>query len=88
MERTTFNNDIQHQKRNEPAINGCCNDVVFAYECAQNGFSIYTDLNVSVWHLKVSTIKNKWLQELFMVGKKRQEWLIMKHTTNNLVSIS
>ena len=87
IEHTTFNNDFQHM--NEPnAVNCCCNDVIFAKECIDNGFKMYVDLNATVKHIKPNTIKNQWYQRFFMVGKIPTHYFILEANTNRQIRIS
>lgn len=94
VENTTFMSDIEYNNAHRPpgadVIDpkwGCCIDVVFAHECRQKGFPIYTDMNVEVVHLKQSNKKNLWHKEYFQVGKKPPKLFFLNAHTNqeNLV---
>lgn len=87
IEHTTFHNDFQYKKMPYPPEQGCCIDVIFAQECNDQGFSIYTDLNVEAKHLKTSVLKNEYYAEYMQVGKKRPEWFILRADTNERIDI-
>lgn len=87
IEHTTFNNDLEYLNK-ENDENCCCNDVIFAKECADNGFKMYVDLNAQVKHIKPSTLNNQWYQRLFMVGKIPTYYFILKADTNKQIRIS
>lgn len=88
VENTSFYTDIQYNNAKYPdriQIDpkwGCCMDAIFAKECLDKGFSIYTDLNVSVEHLKQSNVKNLWLEEYFRVGKDPHQYFFLYANTN------
>lgn len=97
IERTSFDNSIQFTNPNRPNTKGladtlldqgCANDVVFAAECKQQGFSLWTDLNIQATHLKPSVSRNLWYKELCYVGLRQPEYFILKADTNEKININ
>jgi hypothetical protein len=87
VDHTTFDNDLEYVGSPMDSIHGCCIDLIFAQECANLGFDIFTDLNVSALHLKPSVRNNLWLAEYNQVDKKHPEWFFLKSYTDERIDV-
>lgn len=93
MEQVTFYTDVEYnnigvprRQRIDPKWGGRM-DVVFAKECSQLSFGIYTDLNMECLHLKPSNNKNLSLQDLDQVGIKKPNTFFLKANSATRVPI-